>query len=64
MVKRSSGPISRGPGWDRSGVKVGVIQMGRGNGNDQMGQGRSVWRDDKVILILSGRHGVTDRGAG
>ena len=52
-VKRSSGPISRIPGRDRVAVKMGVIQVGRVN--DQMGQGRSVWRDD--ILILSGRPG-------
>ena len=35
MVKRSSGPISRGPGGDRVAVKVAVVQMGRVN--DQMG---------------------------
>jgi len=39
--------------WDRIAVKVGVVQMGRVN--DQMGQGRSVWRED--ILTLSGRPG-------
>ena len=37
VVKRSSGPISRGPGGDRVVVKVGVIEV-----NDQMGQGRRV----------------------
>src|SRR6218665_2395226 len=50
-VKRSSGPISRVPEGDRVAIRVGVVEMGRGN--DQMGQGRSVWRDN--ILILSGR---------
>ena len=40
VVKRSSGPISRGPGGDRVAVMVGVVQMGMVN--DQMGQGRSV----------------------
>jgi len=30
-VKRSSGPISRGPEGDRVAVKVGVVQMGRVN---------------------------------
>ena len=50
-IKRSSGPISRVPGGDRVAVRVGVVEMGRRN--DQMGQGRSVWRDE--ILILSGR---------
>ena len=39
-VKRSSGPISRVSGGDRVAVRVGVVEMGRGN--DQMGQGRSV----------------------
>ena len=41
-VKRSSGPISRAPGWDRVGlaVRVGVVEMG--SGNDQMVQGRTV----------------------
>ena len=39
-VKRSSGPISRVPGGDRVAVRVGVVEMGRGN--DQKGQGRSV----------------------
>ena len=38
-VKRSSGPISRVPGGDRVAVRVGVVEMGRGN--DQKGQGRS-----------------------
>ena len=38
-VKRSSGPISRVPGRDRVAVRVGVVEMGRGN--DQKGQGRS-----------------------
>ena len=50
-VKRSSGPNSRVPGEDRVAVRVGVVEMGRGN--DQMGQGRRDWRDE--ILILSGR---------
>src|SRR6218665_2294852 len=49
-VKRSSGPNSRVPGGDRA-VRVGVVEMGRGN--DQKGQGRRDWRDE--ILILSGR---------
>ena len=40
VVKRSSGPISIGPGGDREAVKVGVVQIGRVN--DKMGQGRSV----------------------
>ena len=39
-VKRSSGPISRVPGGDRVTVRVGVVEMERGN--DQFGQGRSV----------------------
>ena len=34
-VKRSSGPISRVPGGDRVAVRVGVVEMGRGN--DQNG---------------------------
>ena len=38
-VKRSSGPISRVPGGDRVAVRMGVVEMGRGN--DQKGQGRS-----------------------
>jgi len=38
-VKRSSGPISRVPGGNRVAVRVGVVEMGRGN--DQKGQGRS-----------------------
>ena len=38
-VKGSSGPISRVPGGDRVAVRVGVVEMGRGN--DQMGHGRS-----------------------
>ena len=38
-VKRSSGPISKVPGGDRVAVRVGVVEMGRGN--DQKGQGRS-----------------------
>ena len=29
VVKRSPGPISRGPEGDRVAVKVGVVQMGR-----------------------------------
>ena len=33
-VKRSSGPISRIPGWDRVAVKVGVVQVEKVN--DQM----------------------------
>ena len=37
--KRSSGPISRVPGGDRVAVRVGIVEMGRGN--DQKGQGRS-----------------------
>ena len=37
-VKRSSGPISKVPGGDRVAVRVGVVEMGRGN--DQKGQGR------------------------
>src|SRR6218665_396744 len=37
-VKRNSGPISRVPGGDRVAVRVGVVEMGRGN--DQKGQGR------------------------
>ena len=60
VVKRSSGPISRASGGDRVAVKVGVVQMGRVN--DQLSQGRSVWRDD--ILISSGMPGMTDKGAG
>ena len=40
VVKRSSGPISRGPGGDRVDVKIGVVQMEKLN--DQMGQGTSV----------------------
>jgi len=40
VVKRSSGPISRGLGGDRVAVKMGVVQMRRVN--DQMGQGRRV----------------------
>jgi len=40
VVKIRSGPISRIPGGDRVAVKLGVVQMGRVNG--QMGQGRSV----------------------
>jgi len=40
VVKRSSGPITRGPGGDRVAVKVGAVQMGRVN--DQMGLGRNV----------------------
>ena len=54
MVKRSSGPMFRGPGGDRVAVKVGAFRWG-GCTNDQMGQGRSIGRDD--ILILSGRPG-------
>ena len=50
-VKSSSGPIYRVPGGNRIAVRVDVVEMGRGN--DQMGQGRSVWRDE--ILMLSGR---------
>ena len=38
-VKRSSGPISRVPEGGRVAVRVGVVEMGRGN--DQKGQGRS-----------------------
>ena len=53
VVKRSSGPIPRIPGGNRVVVKVDVVQMKRVN--DQMGQGRSVWRDE--ILILKGRPG-------
>ena len=30
-VKRSSGPISRVPEGDRVAVRVGVVEMGRGN---------------------------------
>src|SRR6218665_2700927 len=30
-VKRSSGPIFRVPGGDRVAVRVGVVEMGRGN---------------------------------
>src|SRR6218665_1568984 len=30
-VKRSSGPISRVPGGDRVAVRVGFVEMGRGN---------------------------------
>src|SRR6218665_3793646 len=37
-VKRSSGPNSRVPGGDRIAVRVGVVEIGRGN--DQKGQGR------------------------
>ena len=37
-VKRSSDPISGLPGGDRVAVRVGVVEMGRGN--DQKGQGR------------------------
>ena len=37
MVKRSSGPISRGPGGDRVAVKVGVVQMGRVNDKRRSG---------------------------
>ena len=37
-IKRSSGLISRVPGGDRVAVRVGVVEMGRGN--DQKGQGR------------------------
>src|SRR6218665_832819 len=37
-VKRSSGPNSRVPEGDRVAVRVGVVEMGRGN--DQKGQGR------------------------
>ena len=37
-VKRSSGPNSRVPGGDRVAVRVGVVEMGRGN--YQKGQGR------------------------
>src|SRR6218665_261730 len=37
-VKRSSGPNSRVPGGERVAVRVGVVEMGRGN--DQKGQGR------------------------
>ena len=37
-VKRSSGSNSRVPGGDRVAVRVGVVEMGRGN--DQKGQGR------------------------
>ena len=37
-VKRSSGLISRVPGGNRVAVRVGVVEMGRGN--DQKGQGR------------------------
>ena len=40
VVKRSSGPTSRGPEGDRVAVKVGVVHMGRVN--DQIGQGRSI----------------------
>ena len=47
-VKRSSGPISRVPEGDRVAVRVGVVEMGMGN--DQMGQGRSVCRDEILIL--------------
>jgi len=36
MVKRSSGPISRGPEGDRVVVKVGVVRMERVN--DKMGR--------------------------
>src|SRR6218665_3302829 len=52
-VKNSPGLISRIPGGDRVAVKVGVVQVEKVN--DQMGQGRSVCRDD--ILILTGRPG-------
>ena len=51
VFKRSSGLIYRIPGGDRVAVKVGVVQMGRVN--DQMGRGRSIWRDG--ISILCGR---------
>ena len=60
VVKRSSGPISRIPGGERVAVKLGVVQMEKVN--NQMGQGRSVWKDE--ILILSERPGVTNRGSG
>jgi len=53
VFKRSTGPISKGPGVVRVAVKVGVVLMWRVNG--QLGQGRSFWRDD--ILMLSGRPG-------
>ena len=43
-VKGSSGPSSRIPGGDRVAVKVGVVQVEKVN--DQMGQSRSVSRDD------------------
>src|SRR6218665_3100485 len=42
-VKKSSGPISRVPGRDRVAVRVGVVDMGRGN--DLMGQGIGVFEE-------------------
>ena len=38
LERESSGPNSRVPGGDRVAVRVGVVEMGRGN--DQKGQGR------------------------
>ena len=37
-IKRSSGPIFRVLGGDIVAVRVGAVEMGKGN--DQMGQGR------------------------
>jgi len=63
VAKRSSAdPISRGPGGDLVAAKVDVVQMGRVT--DQIGQGRSVLRDDLSILSVYTGPRVTDRGAG
>jgi len=51
MVKRSSGPISRGPEGDRVAVKVGV-QMGRVNA--QMGDGHTDWASNYL------KHGLNN----
>src|SRR6218665_2926599 len=50
-VKRSSGPNSRVPGGDRVAVRVGVVEMGRGN--DQKGSGRAVVRLRNVVIYSS-----------
>src|SRR6218665_3879568 len=63
-VKRSSGPNSRVPGGDRVAVRVGVVEMGRGNESRTQGRyrstrgckteswyptGSSLWRNERAI---------------
>ena len=47
-VKRSSGPNSRVPGGDRVAVRVGVVEMGRGNDNSNRNSNRKLEMSDST----------------